>query len=261
MDDTLSNSHEKIVNEIAQQLGVSADIHPADFILQFLLNHPSFWPSNKAIKHDFNDGLASAQKLQAILRDDCGFVGKDRISLLEFASGYGCVTRHLKNVVPFCATTACDIHEEAVRFIEQQLQTDAILSTTRPEDLRLEQAFDVVFALSFFSHMPKNTFTRWLRKLASFVKSGGYLIFTTHGLVSRKYLFPDSRLDKDGFYFYRASDQKDISTNEYGTSCTTPKYVFVEALKIPELSPTHFREAYWWGHQDLYVFKKTVGLI
>jgi 2-polyprenyl-3-methyl-5-hydroxy-6-metoxy-1,4-benzoquinol methylase len=52
-------------------------------------------------------------------------------------------------------TTAYDIHQQAIQFIQEKLKTEAVLSASRPEDLDLNRAFDVVFALSFFSHMPK----------------------------------------------------------------------------------------------------------
>jgi len=54
-----------------------------------------------------------------------------------------------------------------------------------PEDLALGRTFDVVFALSFFSHVPEATFGRWLRALFAGVSEGGILIFTTHGLASQ----------------------------------------------------------------------------
>jgi SAM-dependent methyltransferase len=249
------NDTNSFIYDLAKKMGVCPEIHKDDFIFQFLAEHPSYQPIEKAIEYYFTDGLSSAQKLSSVLKQDCGISGNQKVDLLEFASGYGCVTRHLKNVVQFLNTTACDIHKEAIDFIQQKLQTNAILSTTHPEDLKLNQEYDVVFALSFFSHMPENTSSRWLKKLASFVKKGGFLIFTTHGLVSRKLLFPHIKFNKAGFYFNSGSEQKDISTKEYGTACTAPKYIFSETLKIANLYPTHFHGGYWWGHQDLYVFK------
>jgi hypothetical protein len=241
--------------EQAQQLKVCPDIHPNDFIFQFLFENPSFQSKENAIQYYFNDGLKSAKKLSDLLTNICGFTENNNIRLLEFASGYGCVTRHLKNAIPFCVSTACDIHPEAIKFLQHNIVVKAELSAPRPEDLYLSPEFDVVFALSFFSHMPKVSFFRWLIKLASFVDPGGFLIFTTHGLKSRKFLSPDLKFDLDGFYYRSASEQKDINTEEYGLSCTTPQYVFRETAKIKEFTPVYFHEGYWWNHQDVYVLK------
>lgn len=188
------------------------------------------------------------------MKDICGFDGEQKLHLLEFVSGYGCVTRHIKNVIPFSVTTACNIHQQAVQFIKEKLGTEAVLSASRPEDLHIKPEFDVVFALSFFSHMPKNKFPQWLRKLASFVKPGGYLIFTTHGLESPKY-FPNCQFDEEGFYFHPASEQKDLSTQGYGITCNHPAYAFARIFEIPKLTLKYFHEGYWWGHQDVFVVK------
>jgi hypothetical protein len=50
----------------------------------------------------------------------------------------------------------------------------------------------------FISHMPKTTFGRWLKQLFSLVRPGGYLIFTTHGLVSST-IIPGVQFDDSGF--------------------------------------------------------------
>jgi 2-polyprenyl-3-methyl-5-hydroxy-6-metoxy-1,4-benzoquinol methylase len=249
-----SDKYRSVCESAAQRLTVNPEIHSDDFIFRFVFENPSFESREQAIEYYFNDGANSARKLRAILTDICGFNGK-RLHLLEFASGYGCVTRHIKNVIPFCLTTSCDIHEAAVRFIKGRLGQEAVISTSRPEDLYLNQSFDVVFALSFFSHMPKSTFTKWLNKLASFVKPEGYFIFTTHGLLSRVF-FHNCKLDKDGFYFSTASEQKDLNEEEYGCALVKPQYVFDRIFEIPNITLRYFHEGYWWGHQDVYIFKK-----
>ncbi|MBI5694201.1 MAG: class I SAM-dependent methyltransferase [Nitrospirae bacterium] len=244
--------------EAARPHNVKADIHPDDFIFRFLFNNTCFPTKESAISYYFNDGRGSANKLLGLLNDVCGYDGGREISVLEFASGYGCVTRHLKDVMPFAKTTACDIHEQAVKFIRERLDGDAVLSASRPEDLRLGQTYDVVFALSFFSHMPKTTSSRWMSQLASHVKPGGHLIFTTHGFKSLKN-FPDCVFDEEGFFFRPSSEQKDLDVSEYGQTCVMPQYVFSRAFEIQGLASAYFREGYWWNHQDTYVFRKMLA--
>lgn len=243
-----------ICESIADRLRVSPEIHPQDFIFRFIQERITNETDEQAIENYFNDGAKSAQKLNKILTEICGF-GSDQIHLLEFASGYGMVTRHIKKVLPYCVTTSCDIHQQAVRFIHENLETEAILSTSQPEDLILDKQFDVVFALSFFSHMPKDTFSRWLKKLATFAKSEGYLIFTTHGLLSQKLLHRNFEFDEDGFYYRQKSEQRDLNKKEYGTTFVTPQYVINQLAQIPNLILNYFHEGYWWGHQDVYIAK------
>jgi hypothetical protein len=96
-----SDQYKPVRESAAQRWGVSPEIHPDDFILRFLFDHPSFMAKEDAIQHYFDDGANSAQLLHRILTEICGLDGQ-RVELLDFASGYGCVTRHLKNVIPLC---------------------------------------------------------------------------------------------------------------------------------------------------------------
>jgi SAM-dependent methyltransferase len=239
----------------AQKLGVSPAVHPEDFIFHFLLNLPLFrHDARDAIAYYFQNGFDSAQKLRQILTTICRFDGGQRIQLLEFAAGYGCVTRHFRNVIPFVQTSACDIHPQAMRFIEETFGIAAALSSSQPEDLILEQNFDAIFALSFFSHMPKSSFSRWLKRLASFLRPGGYLIFTTHGIESTS-LISECRFDPDGFFFRSTSEQRDLDVEEYGTACTLPTYVIRQIFDQSNWALIFFQQGYWWTHQDLYVVK------
>lgn len=244
-----------ICSDLASNWEVLPDIHSEDFIFQFLWDHPSFPTKENAVEYYFNNGADSANKLSSLLTDICGYSNDNPCNLLEFASGYGCVTRHIEKTIPFCSVTASDIHPQAIQFIQEKLKINTILSAHSPQKLELDPVYDVVFALSFFSHMPKSTFSAWLKKLASFIKPNGYFIFTTHGLITREKNGMDFLFSRDGFYFEGGSEQKDIEEDEYGTTITLPEYVFSEIAKIPQLSPVYFREGYWWEHQDLFVLK------
>ncbi len=245
---------ESICESIARRYNVCPEIHPQDFLFQYIRDSGRLDTDEKATEEYFNDGANSARKLDNILRDLCGF-GDRQVQLLEFASGYGMVTRHIKNLMPCCLTTSCDIHPQAVQFIQHNLVTEAVLSASEPEDLFFDKTFDVVFALSFFSHMPKDTFSRWLERLASFVKPEGYLIFTTHGLRSQRMFRMSFKFDDEGFYFRSASEQMDLSTKEYGSTFVTPEYVIGKLTQIANLPLQYFHEGYWWGHQDVYIAK------
>lgn len=100
----------------SNETGVSAVIHPDDFIYQFLLNNPSFETRENAVRYYFVDGQRSAGKLDELLFSDLG-LSRDSTTILEFAAGYGCVTRHLKKTVPAKNLVSADIHGEANRFI------------------------------------------------------------------------------------------------------------------------------------------------
>lgn len=237
---------------IAASYGVSAEIHPGDYIFRFMREHPSIGP--RAAADYFSGGCDCAVRLRTLIEEQRPI---DSVRILEFASGYGRVTRHLPKVIPEATLTACDIHAEAVRFIAQ-LGVEAIFSRERPEDFNPGRSFDVVFALSFFSHLPLTTWTRWLRRLLDYTSPGGLLIFTTHGEQSREFAAPGS-LPGDDFIFLPRSEQLDLPTKQYGTALSPFGFVYRQIAALTDARLIKFQERYWWTHQDLYVLERATG--
>src|SRR5262249_25966861 len=146
----------------------------------------------------------------------------------EFASGYGCVARHLK-ANPRLDLTSCDIHPDAIDFLSRQLGVRAIQSAHRPEDFSPPRTYDAIFALSFFSHIPKSTFGRWIKALYRSLNTPGYLLFTTHGVeTARQERLSLDDFPADGFRFASWSEQHDLDTEEYGMTISLPHFVAAE---------------------------------
>src|SRR5262245_57159822 len=83
---------EEAVGACAARLGVKPDIHGEDFIFQFIMSHPKFNSPADAVSYYFDDGRKSADRVSALIATH--MPERNHVSLLEFASGYGCVTRH-----------------------------------------------------------------------------------------------------------------------------------------------------------------------
>lgn len=245
----------RMAEKYAAETGVVPDIHLDDFIFRFLIENRSFDSLDSAVRYYFVDGRESARKLSGLL-DDFGIQQRAHdFSMLEFASGYGCVSRHLTSQFERQAVVACDIHEEGVRFLRSRIGIKAILSCSNPADFKIDRSFDVVFALSFFSHMPRQTWAQWVAALYEIVRPGGVLLFTTHGQKSARF-FGDPEIADDGFWFMADSEQKDLDRSEYGQTIVTEEFVRREILAVTGREPDLFREGIWWGHQDLYAVKR-----
>jgi hypothetical protein len=252
---TIPNDIDCYCKDFAKPLQVVPYIHPQDFIYHFLINNPSFPSTKDAINYYFNDGSRSANMLSDLIYENLGFQRTSNLKLLEFASGYGCVTRHLSNHLSSAQVTSCDIHNNAVNFIRSHLSTDAIISQSSPEELIFEETYDIIFALSFFSHMPRKTWGQWIKKLYSGLNEGGYLIFTTHGKKSAHFL-NCHEIPSDGFWFKLSSEQLDLDTEEYGLTLVTAEYVIEEVYHQIKAPIVMYREGFWWSHQDLYIIEK-----
>jgi 2-polyprenyl-3-methyl-5-hydroxy-6-metoxy-1,4-benzoquinol methylase len=251
MDSVIPEEWAGLIQKTANKHAVEAAIHPKDFIFKFVVTNPAFVTSNDAIQYYFDDGACSGQKTAGIIREFNLTEAPPKI--LEFASGYGCVTRHLKKV--FTDLVSCDIHDEAMEFIRNVLGVKTTPSNRIPEDFAAQDTFDVVFALSFFSHLPQRTFGRWLKALFAAVKSPGHLVFTTHGTASRHFL-GNPAIPEDGFWFLPNSEQEDLPKADYGLTIVTPEFVFKEVLRQTGEPVAVYKHAYWWNHQDLWIIDK-----
>jgi SAM-dependent methyltransferase len=245
----------KIACQAAGDLyGVCSKIDSNDWIFWFLYNHSAVFPKKiDAISRYFAGGADCATKLRALIEERRPLAG---LRVLEFAAGYGRVTRHLRKVIPEAEVTACDIHPEALVFLREDLGMEAVGSVTAPEHFDLSQRFDVVFALSFFSHLPRTTWSSWLFKLAEHVAPNGLLIFTTHGESSR-FTQANPDIGADGFCFKPLSEQHDLPPDDYGSTITLPSFVLRQILDLPNMRLVRFQEAFWWGHQDVYVLRRS----
>lgn len=232
---------------VAQALGVAADIHPADHIFWWEYDDPSRVDKLAVAQGYLVGGAQTAEAFKAL-------IGQYRsvdtpFTMLEFASGYGRVSRHWRNVLPSAEAVACDVHAEAVDFLHG-LGLPAASSSMVPEHFGLGRQFDVIFALSFFTHMPRRTWGRWLRALANHLTPSGLFVFTTHGVPSLEQMGVRA-LDPDGFWFASFSEQKDLDTADYGATATSLGYV-MRQMRAGGLDLRYFREA-GMGHQDVYI--------
>ncbi len=240
--------------------GVPADIHADDFIYQFYIESnvkpdPETARANVTTYY-FSDGDRSAQRLDGLIRQFHPEAAARRLALLEFASGYGCVSRHLRRMADRYELVACDIHPQAIEFLRDRLDVDGVLSRSQPAEFAAPRQFDVVFCLSFFSHMPDRTFGDWIEALFSSLSENGLLVFTTHGREAHGDVGRPA-LDPAGFWFAPLSEQKDIPTDEYGCMIVTPSYVMQRIARCRGATLVLFQAAAWWDKQDLFIVRKT----
>lgn len=239
----------------AEALGVPDNIHLDDFIFQFLINNRSFRTYEDAVDYYFNDGRKSSILFSIVLKE-LGRPLDSSLSVLEFASGYGCVTRHLPIIMPHINFTACDIHEKAVQFISERLGRPAVLSHTDPSHFSLPQKYDVIFSLSFFSHMPRSSWGKWIKAHYDLLEPNGALIFTTQGVLSAKHIGDNIVIPEDGFWFKAQSEQLDLDVADYGLTLVTKEFVEKEVFKQIGRPIELYKEGFWWEHQDLYIVRK-----
>lgn len=151
-----------------------------------------------------------------------GHIGK----MLDFASGYGRLTRLLVHEHLADEVTVSDILEGGMEFQAEQFGVRTILSTTSPENFVAPEKYDLIFVASLFTHLPAATFTAWLRRLAELLTPAGLLVFTVHDEL----LAPEAF--KGGIHFESRSESRVLDVNDYGSTWVTEDYVREQVAAI-----------------------------
>lgn len=235
----------------ANMMGLDCSISPQDDIFGFFAGHPS---SRNPLRDYLADGWRTLSELMLLLEAVDQPLLKMR-HVLEFASGHGRFTRHLVKALGAERVVVSDVVPGAVEFLQGTFEVDGFMSASVPEQVQWPQRYDLVFVLSLFSHLPRSTWSRWLKALYEAVAPGGLLVFSTHG--TKAAAFDSVVLSDEGFFFTPSSESNAIDAYEYGTTFTSEAFVLqaiAETLGADCLvhkAPVHF-----WNHQDAYVLRR-----
>jgi SAM-dependent methyltransferase len=172
--------------------------------------------------HDRDAALTSyfqnALEQFALVRHVARWRGKPR-RMLDFASGYGRLTRLLVHEHLADEITVSDILEGGMAFQAEQFGVRTLLSKTRPEQFVAPEKYGVIFVASLFTHLPPATFTPWLRRLAELLEPEGLLIFSVHDEA----IAPEKV--EGGITFESRSESRVLDVDDYGSTWVTEKYV------------------------------------
>ena len=179
------------------------------------------------------------------------FGGYDRLgSVLDFASGWGRLTRVLEQRLDPSQIFVSDIYHQAVAWQGETFGVTPIPSTKDPATFEYTQAHDLVFVGSMFSHLPEPLFHAWLAKLYGLTAPGGVLAFTVH---DESFLPEGQAADPSGITFLRFSESGSLELDIYGMSYVSEAFVGAAIARLaPGLSWRRYPKGVY-ENQDLYV--------
>jgi SAM-dependent methyltransferase len=231
------------------------NIHAADEMLVFLEENFG-GDRDPALAVYFQSGQLIWETFREILT--WHFLSLDRVlRLLDFASGYGRVTRFIVRDLPPERVWVSDIYEEGVRFQEEQLGVHGLVSTAAPEDFETAERFDCILVSSLFSHLPEETFHGWLARLHGLLTPGGMLLFSVHDWSLHH---PPVEVTPEGFLFAALSESTSLAKNQYGTCWVTEPFVRRAAQRVAPGASVHRIPRGFCNFQDLYVLVDRPGV-
>jgi SAM-dependent methyltransferase len=251
-----------------------SEIHPDDDMLHHtlevargrlpavgLMNPAHPLPYYNALGMYFTGGDFNVAEVENLLRGAGVSLG-DAASLLEFACGYGRMTRHLVHKLSPSKITVADIAHDGVDFVSEKLAVAGFYSTTTGAALVHDQEYDVVLAVSLFSHLSIDDWEPWLKRLYELVNAGGVLLFTTLGThayeASVSQFGPDPFQRKAEGFIYTASNETRgrLTGTHYGVAFVSEEYVRRAVSRLGEGSELRYFPRGWTGYQDAYLLQR-----
>jgi hypothetical protein len=199
------------------------------------------------------------------------------VSILDFPSGWGRVTRWLRAAFPDIVIGAGDVWHEAVEHTSKTCNASCIKSD---EDLSKVDCptFDCIFTGSLATHLSEAKTRELIDWLIAHLEPGGLAIVTSHGRVARdKFLAKPKRsafstddqlasftdtFNAGGYAFQpyvgRAdAHMKSLNVSQYGLSLVSPIWWMGLVLQRNDVALVNYIEAGWNRHQDVLILKKS----
>lgn len=179
---------------------------------------------------------------------------EDLDSMLDFAAGFGRLTRFLIERLPAERVWVSDIQPSSMDFQRKTFGVHAITSAIEPDQFQPGRKFRFIFVASLFSHLPRERFDQWLRRLWELLEPDGVLAFS---VLDRSTSWMRLPYTADGFTYHpEISEIEMLPGNEYGSSIVTEHFV-AEAIERATGGKGRFQlipRGLW--HQDLYLVRR-----
>ncbi len=232
--------------------GFNSIIHRNDLMFAFhVYNHRK--DLTEAVYSYFKIGIRTATNLHKIasrfnIKTD---------TLLDFGSGYGRVSRFFPQVFPNAEITISEVKGHSIKFQNEQFGFNGIEHSQNPESLG-NSTFDIILALSVFTHLPKSSFEGWLNKLINALEPKGALVFTFNNISNFKEQASDPNfhyltLSEDSSFSFVSDSLSD--TSEYGSTYVSYTYL-EEFLANHKVDFTFLKHEYTPHQESIIVIKE-----
>jgi 2-polyprenyl-3-methyl-5-hydroxy-6-metoxy-1,4-benzoquinol methylase len=195
----MSARHEvKTLLKSAGLLDVARDARDAATGLPWLRDNSRFWlrgsndglpipplhlvrssTGTSSLEWLFRGGALAADSIRGILaRNGCD-VGDVRC-LLDFGCGCGRVLRHWAGLR--AAIHGSDYNSRSIAWCRDHLTfADCQVNGLKPPLSYGDGQFDLIYALSVFTHLPEPLMDAWMREMERVLSPDGFLVISTHG--------------------------------------------------------------------------------
>lgn len=171
-------------------------------------------------------GERASQNIQAALMQVNKQLG-DFHSILDFGCGCGRTLVWLTRQFPDATFYGTDVDMEAIEWCRTHLPlVNWRANRALPPLAYGQNAFDLVYSISVFTHLAAGPQELWLAELARVLRPGGILLLTVYGEGARRQFDEPrrQRLNREGFLFETSTKLRGIVPEGYHTAHHTREY-------------------------------------
>ncbi|SFE77426.1 class I SAM-dependent methyltransferase [Spirosoma endophyticum] len=211
--------------------------------------YTDFFLHGQSLINKMNHGLAASGVDRTLTQFE---------NVLDFGCGCG------RTLIPLAMRSinakgihGVDIDAEAVTWLtEHYSQVGSVkLNPSWPTMLHDDQTFDLVFAISVFTHLPEDMEHAWLADISRVLRQGGYALLTIHGDAFFHQLTPAAvqTVQQEGFFYASDDTCTDGLPQFYKNSYHTESYIqerWSQYFDVINVIPTGIDQ------QDLVILRK-----
>jgi len=194
-------------------------------------------------------------------------------TILDFPSGSGRVTRHLRSFFPDAKVVAFDLYEFHFKFCGETFGVETFQSKENFDEIDFGQKFDLIFSGSLLTHMPADLFKAALRMFSRSLTDSGIAVVTLHGrhveylhnnrwaIIERdRFVKAESEVQASGFGYVNYTDGLMASwftrQERYGVTLSRPHWTLKQLEDDYALRVLSYTERGWDNTQDVVIFGK-----
>ncbi len=178
---------------------------------------------------------------------------EDLVAVLDFGCGCGRVLRWLRDIP--AELRGADVDRDAIAWCRENLPFAKFERNRLAPPLSYEtESFDLIYAFSVLTHLPVKLQHEWMREFRRMLRSGGFLLVSTHGEPYVSRLTPAER-DRfaRGEVVVRFDQVAGINLCSAFHPRTYVEKGLAEGLEVIQWAP---EGANGNPHQDLFLFRK-----
>jgi len=229
---------------------INDTIHPKDEMFKFMKKE------GKKIQHYIQSGDDTVKIVMNYVKKlNPSLLSNKKV--LDYGCAHGRITRHITKKFKPSLLVGADVWDSGIEFCSEQFGSNSFLISNDNPISNLGEQFDIIIAISVFSHLPPKRFHENLKALYQSLSNEGLFFFSTHGNYFKDF---NNLTLKDGYFYGPLGKDPNhtdgrLSGDEYSFMCVAKDFVDKQ-LQQAGLEMIEFKEM-GIGKQDLFIAKKS----